>query len=324
MTSNIPLVSIVIPSYNHGKYLKAAIDSVLAQDYPHLELIVIDDGSTDNSRDILAEYAGRFWWKLQPNQGQVATLNKGWSMSHGDVLGYLSADDLLLPGAVSAAVHCLEQNPDAVLTYCDFYLIDPYSKQIRRVTTPEFDYREMVTKIVCPPGPGALFRRSAFEKTGQWNADFSQLLDFEYWLRLGLQGRFARIPKILAAYRVHAGSQTFAATDQIRPDEPINVIMRYFERNDIPADLRACRQQALSSAHLLSAQQCFRIGRYRKAFSGIYQALALYPKNVISLRAARMLANAIFNRFGHKLLWTLRRAVHAAPTAGNSAARAKI
>src|SRR6185503_13231292 len=164
-----PLVSIVVPSYNHARYLREAIDSILAQDYPRLELIVIDDGSTDGSSEILRGYGKRFHWELQQNQGQVATLNRGWLMSKGEIIGYLSADDLLLPGAVSAAVHCLDANPDAALAYCDFNLIDPASAVVRRVRAPDFDYRRMVVEIECPPGPGAFFRRSAFDKAGTWN-----------------------------------------------------------------------------------------------------------------------------------------------------------
>src|SRR5688572_17065204 len=91
-----PLVSIVVPSYNHARYLGEAIDSILAQDYPKIELIVIDDGSTDGSPEILRGYGKRFHWELQTNQGQVATLNRGWMMSRGDIIGYLSADDVLL------------------------------------------------------------------------------------------------------------------------------------------------------------------------------------------------------------------------------------
>src|SRR5437762_6047257 len=88
----LPLVSIVVPSYNHGRYLREAVDSIVAQDYPRIELIVIDDGSTDDSPEILRSYGNRFHWERQPNQGQVATLNRGWLMSKGEILAYLSAD----------------------------------------------------------------------------------------------------------------------------------------------------------------------------------------------------------------------------------------
>jgi glycosyltransferase involved in cell wall biosynthesis len=302
-----PLVSIVVPSYNHARYLREAIDSILAQDYARLELIVIDDGSTDGSPEILRGYGTRFHWELQQNQGQVATLNRGWLMSKGGIIGYLSADDLLLPGAVAAAVRCLEDHPDAVLAYCDFNLIDPDSAVVRRVRTPEFDYQRMVADIECPPGPGAFFRRTAFEKAGTWNSQFKQMLDYEYWLRLGLHGRFVRIPEVLAAYRVHPGSQSFAASHQIRPEEPIRIIERYFESAAIPPHIRAARNRAIGTAHLLCAQLYIRTGKYAAGGVALLRGFRLKPLGLLSPRTLRMLLNAFFNRIGHRVLWNVRR-----------------
>lgn len=302
-----PLVSIVVPSYNHAAYLRQAIDSILAQDYPAIELIVIDDGSTDGSPEILRGYGSRFHWELQPNQGQVATLNRGWLMSRGGILAYLSADDVLLPGAVSAAVECLERNADAALAYCDFNLIDPHSEIVRRVRAPEFDYRRMVCELECPPGPGAFFRRSAFEKAGTWNREFRQMLDFEYWLRLGLHGRFVRIPRVLAGYRVHPGSQSFAASHQIRPEEPIRILERYFENAGLPEDIRGARRQALGAAHLVAAQLYLKTGNYARGVATMARAFRLRPRSLVAPRTARMLFNALFNRIGHRLLWNARR-----------------
>jgi len=303
----LPLVSIVIPSYNHEAYLEAAIDSVLSQDYPNIELIVIDDGSTDRSADILRSYGERFRWELQPNQGQVATLNRGWLSSKGAILGYLSADDLLLERAVSSAVRCLGENPDAVLAYCDFNLIDPHSAVVRRVRAPDFDYRRMVVEIECPPGPGAFFRRWAFVKAGTWNTHFKQMLDYEYWLRLGLHGRFVRIPEVLAAYRVHPGSQSFAASHQIRPEEPIRIVEHYFQNADIPSHIRPARDEALGTAHLIAAQLYIRTGKYAPGIAALARGLHLKPAGLRSARTLRMVLNALFNRIGHRLLWTARR-----------------
>ncbi len=93
-------VSPVIPAYNHASYLEQAIESVLAQDYPQFGLKVPDDGSTDNTNAVLAPYTGRVHWETQPNAGQARTLNKGWRMGRGEILGYLSADDLPRPRIV--------------------------------------------------------------------------------------------------------------------------------------------------------------------------------------------------------------------------------
>lgn len=307
--SALPLVSIVVPSYNHGRYLREAIDSILAQDYPRLELIVIDDGSTDDSPQILASHPGQFHREIQTNQGQVATLNRGWQMSKGDIIGYLSADDVLLPQAISAAVQCLQQHPDAVLAYCDFNLIDPDSAVVRRVHTPECSYRDMAVKMLCPPGPGAFFRRTAFEKAGLWNTDYKQLLDFEYWLRLGLHGRFVRVPRVLAGYRVHPGSQTFASSSNIRPEEPVQIMEDYFANPLVPAEVRAAKAEAISHALMHSGYTHFRVGNYAPGCAALSRAFRLHPRNLLSLRLPRMLFNVLFNKIGHRALWSVRRAL---------------
>src|ERR1035438_3997655 len=135
-----PLVSIVIPAYNYSGYLREAIESVLAQTYRNIELIVIDDGSTDDTRRVLEGYGDRFYWESQENMGQSRTLNKGWGMAKGEILAYLSADDALMPHAVAKSVECLQQNPDAVLSYCNTNFIDLRSRVIRGVTAPEYSY----------------------------------------------------------------------------------------------------------------------------------------------------------------------------------------
>lgn len=302
-----PTVSIVIPAYNHADFLAQAINSVLAQDYPATELIVLDDGSTDSTRDVLVNYTGRFHWETQQNMGQAATLNKGWKMAKGDILGYLGADDLLRPGCVRAAVEVLEACPDVVLTYCDFELIDPHSQFIRTVCAEEFDYRKMVVDFVCAPGPGVFFRRAAFECAGGWDPSLRQMPDYEYWLRLGLVGGFKRIPRTLAAFRVHEGSYTFSATPPERAEEPVRILNKYFGLAGVPVPIRQERDRAISNALLVSAQLHLRSGRYQSAFGCVRHAASLFPKNLLQPRILRQLANGLFNRLGHRLLWSVKR-----------------
>jgi len=178
---------------------------------------------------------------------------------------------------------------------------------VRRVNTPECSYRDMAVRMLCPPGPGAFFRRSAFEKAGLWHTGYKQMLDFEYWLRLGLHGRFVRIPQVLAGYRVHPGSQTFAASTNIRPEEPVQIMEEYFGNPLVPEDVRASKDEALSRALIHSAYTCFRIGQYYRGCSVLWRAFRLYPRNLFSFRLLRMMFNALFNTMGHRLLWLVRR-----------------
>jgi glycosyltransferase involved in cell wall biosynthesis len=295
-----PLVSIVIPAYNHATYLDEAIQSILKQDYPNIELIVLDDGSTDNTRAVLAKYAGMFHWETHKNMGQANTLNKGWQMSKGEVLSYLSADDVLLPHAVSTSMKYLRD--DVVLTYCDFNLIDPSSKIIRRVLAPEFNYAEMFVKFICYPGPGVFMARKAFEKAGLWNSSLRQMPDYDYWLRLGLVGDFKRVPELLACFRVHDESQTHAKADERKADEPVNIIRGFIESQKLAPAIEERSNEALSNAHLISAQLHIRANRFGRGIENLRVALFLYPRILLKLRTYRTLFNSLFNHLLHKLV----------------------
>lgn len=303
--SNAPLVSIVIPAYNHAGYLAEAIDSVLAQDYPNVELIVLDDGSTDETAEVLKRYGDVFRWETQSNMGQANTLNKGWAMARGDVLSYLSADDALFPNAVSQSVALLQG--DVVLTYCDFNLFDPASKVIRKVSAPEFSYRDMFARLVCHPGPGVFFTRHAFAATGGWNSSFRQMPDYDYWLRLGRQGRFVRVPQLLASFRVHEASQTFAVADEVKASEPVRIISGFIEAQPLPAELAGLEGQALSSAWINSAQLHIRAGRFAMGYAALRQAFALSPRTFLAPRTLKVLFHSFFNRTLHRIVRAVNR-----------------
>lgn len=304
------MVSIVIPTFNQAGYLGEAIESVLAQDYPQIELIVLDDGSSDETPSVIARFSGQLQHERHDNMGQAKTLNKGWGMSHGTILSYLAADDYLLPGAVRRSVEILLAHPAAVLSYCDYRLVDPRSRFVRNVTTPEYSYRDMVVRVICAPGPGVFMRRVAWERAGDWNAALRQIPDFEYWLRLGLEGDFKRIPEILAAYRVHNQSQSFAPVNIERAEETLNVIAAHLESPRMPLAILTAKDEALSSAHIVTARFHLRSGRHCDAARHLLTAFRLCPRNALRLRTWRLIVNGLFNRLGHRVFWLLRPSSH--------------
>lgn len=301
-----PLVSIVIPSYNHGTFVAEAVQSMLAQDYSAVELIVIDDGSIDGTSEVLASLGSGFYWESQSNVGQARTLEKGWRMAKGEVLGYLSADDVLMPSAVRESVAELAAHPEAVATYCDFNLIDPESRVVRRVETPDFNYCDMLVNVTCPPGPGAFFRRAAYEAAGPWNSAYRQMPDYDFWLRLGLYGSFIRIPRVLAAFRVHETSQTYSRTTPECAVEPVYIINRILRHPDLPPVLHLQSDLALGNAYLVSAQLHLRAGRLTSGARAVAMALRRAPRSVLSPRALHRLVNAALNRASHRLLWWIK------------------
>lgn len=297
MSGASPLVSVVIPVYNCESYLAEAIDSVLAQDYPHVELIVLDDGSTDGSRAVIERYPeSKFVRESHANMGQSATLNKGWAMAKGGILSYLSADDALLPGAISKAVEQLKANPDAVMVYGDYQLMDSGSKTTEHVSAPDFSYREMVGDIVVQPGPGVFFRREGFDRLGGWDVSLRQTPDYEYWLRLALTGRFLHVPVTWARFRVHEKSQSYHSTTAEKSDEVIHVLQRYFERTGIPPDIAKLRPQSIAMACVAAARFHLRAGRNGFFWRRLGEAIRQYPPIVFRARALRMILDAVRHR----------------------------
>ena len=295
-TEETPLVSIVTTSFNQAQYIEEAIESVLAQDYGNIEYIVLDDGSTDDTEELLRRYTGKLYWERQPNMGQAKSLNKGWGISKGTILSYLSADDALAPHAVRIAVENLVRHPETVLVFGDYHLMDAKGRTLRRVYAPEFDYLDMVANTVCQPGPGVFFRREAFDRVGGWNANLRQIPDYEYWLRLGLRGSFLRIPEPIAQFRVHEESQSYGEPSVEKSEECISVIREYFDRDDLPSEVRAVERQAHGSAHVIAARFHLRAGRYRQMVSHLRMAWKWRARSVLSRRGLALLGNGIIFR----------------------------
>ncbi|GLO10214.1 hypothetical protein PPUJ20005_41830 [Pseudomonas putida] len=283
VASNImPKVSIVIPTYNTGRYVLDAIDSVLQQTYPNVELIVVDDGSSDDTPALLAQHPGNFIRFRQANAGQSAAMNFGWQQSSGDLLGYLSADDRLNPRAVEVIVAAMAKAPEAVLAYPDFCVIDEDSKHVRTVQTPDYDERLLIANFQCLPGPGALFRRPAWEKVGGWNTGLRNIPDMDFFLRLCQYGPFTRVAEPLADFRMHSGSTTYNPCNAERSDEPLRVINSLYQTSGLSPSILGWKRKAIANAHMLSGFMHGFSGRYAMFVIRMGKAALLDPPSIIS------------------------------------------
>lgn len=287
----LPLVSIVTPTYNQAEFLAETVESVLAQTYPNIEYIVIDDGSTDNTQHILSKYDGRINHQRHINVGQAETLNRGWGMSSGSLLGYLSSDDLLTPDAVAHLVKNLMQHPKAAAVYCDYDLIDTKGRQFRTVKVADFSIRRLAVDIVCQPGPGALFRREVFERSGGWNASLRQVPDFEFWLRTSRFGDFLRVPEVLAHYRIHEKSASFRPISTERSMEVVRVMTGYWNGSKSPEARRS-----VATARLIAVKNHFQSGRLKDGLKQFYTAFCSCPSVLLNGMTWRMLSSGLFRR----------------------------
>lgn len=306
---NLPLVSIVTPAYNQAEYLAETIESVLAQDYPNIEYIVLDDGSTDSTPEVLSRYGGRFRWERHDNMGQARTLNKGWAMSRGELIGYLSSDDLLMPDAISRLVETLVTAPDAVVAYGDFDLIDAHSHHLRTIQAEDFDLRRLTVDLVCQPGAGALFRRTVFEQTGGWQPHLHHVPDFDFWLRVAHYGRFVRVSHVLAAYRVHDGSSSFRPVSGARSMEIVHAVDAYWASANASTEQRS----AMASAYTLAARSHAQSGRFGAALHCAAVAIKFNWHLVLRPRFWRSMFAGMLRRLVYRLRFQTKSAAGLRP-----------
>ena len=250
----LPTVTVITPAYNQAEFLRDTIESVLEQDYPHIEFVVLDDGSTDDTPKILAEYGNRFRWETHANMGQTATINKGWSMTSGEIITWLNSDDTYLPGAVSTAVEYLVANPEVGIVYGDTLTTEADGTPFgRSKPLPPFDYREFVgsweNTIVQP---SSFIRRSVIEKVDMLDPKFYYFMDWDLWLRAGLYFKIAYIPEMLSTYRFHAESKTVAQAKKAAPELEY-MFDRFFSRSDLPDDILALKKRARMNMFFLTA-----------------------------------------------------------------------
>lgn len=287
--TKFPLVTIITPAYNRADLIVETIESVLNQDYPNLEYIVLDDGSADGTLDVIKRYDGRLRWVSHPNIGETRTVNKGFEMAQGEIIGVVNSDDPLLPGAVTKLVAALVDHPEVVVVYPDWQMIDQHGKVIQTILSYDFlSYAEMVRLDFCLPGPGAFFRRSVLEAIGGRNPDYQLIGDHDFWYRAGLLGPFLRVKGPLATFRVHPGSATMNQRGRRMAEEHLRMMEKLLKRQDIPEALVRLKDEALSSAYFVAGTSLNRSDLLLK-LRYFWTALCLSPRPYFTSECRRLL-----------------------------------
>jgi len=241
-----PLVSIVTPTYNQAAFLRDTIESVLSQDYPAIEYQIIDDGSTDETPQILKQYSSRAWIERHDNRGQTATINKGWERAKGGILAWLNSDDTFLPGAVGAAVDYLEKHPEVGVVFGDTLFTNEDGSPIERSPHRSgFDYECFVRECENPIAqPSAFIHRSVIEDIGILDPSYYYFMDWDFWLRAGVNHRIAYVPELLSTYRLHAESKTIAQANKAAPELEY-MYRNFFADPKLPDRIRTLEKEAM-------------------------------------------------------------------------------
>src|SRR5664279_3562710 len=209
-----PLVSIITPSFNQAAFIERTIASIESQDYPNVEHIVIDGGSSDGTIEILKKHP-HLDWLSEPDDGQSSAINKGFKKARGEIIGWLNSDDVYYPGAVREAVEYLQAHPETALVYSDFMEIEANDHERARVQTLPFDLGQMLNQGNLIPQPSTFFRRVVFERAGYLNPDHRYAMDYDYWIRIAKSGlRLDRVDRCWSGFRLHGTSKTISESSR--------------------------------------------------------------------------------------------------------------
>jgi glycosyltransferase involved in cell wall biosynthesis len=202
------LITLVTPSYNQAPFLERTIRSVLDQEYPRLQYIVMDGGSTDASVEIIKRYADRlYYWQSQPDGGQTAAINAGWRKGQGEVLAWLNSDDYYLVGALRLAGEYFRDHPEAWVMYGSVQLIDAAGQPLGFMGEP-FRRRTMITSRNLIPQSSSFLRRTAIERVGEMDETLHYVMDLDLFMRIADHSTPVFVPQVLSAQTVHRDAKT--------------------------------------------------------------------------------------------------------------------
>ncbi len=284
------LVSVVTASYNMGGYIAETLDSLLGQDYPHVESIVIDDGSTDDTAQVLERYAGdpRVRVVRQANAGQTVAKNHGIREARGEFIAFCDADDVWEPHKLSRQIPRFREGDDIAVVYSLISCMDGGGRP-----TPCFKMEHFEGRVTAPllidnfiPFPSVVVRASVLREMGGFDESLSMSIDYDLWLRISVKYRFALVPEKLARYRLWAGQMSHKTGERL--DNFMRLLDRFLRENPGAATRREI-DRAYAHVHVTRGYWHAREGRRAEAWKDYREALRRDPlalrmwKRIISL-----------------------------------------
>ena len=280
MTGSLPLVSVVTPSFNQARYLEQTLRSVLEQEHPRIEYIVVDGASQDGSVDIIRNHEGKLaYWVSEKDSGQAEAINKGLARANGEIVAWLNSDDYYLPGAVSSAVKAFELSPDAALVYGDMLAVDENGRTTNLMKYGQFSLPDLLCFQIIGQ-PSVFFRRDALEKAGLLDTTFHFLLDHHLWIRIAQQGRIMHVPQVWSAARYHAEAKNVAKAAEFGR-EAFRILEWAKNQPELAETVTGVERRARASAHRVDARYLLDGGQPGSALKAWMRALFIHPPTAL-------------------------------------------
>lgn len=288
-------ISVVTPSFNHGRFIERTILSVLEQDIPGMDYFIADGGSTDETIDILRHYEDRLQWISEKDNGQADGVNKGIRATKGEIIGWLNSDDIYYPGALAAVLDLFERNPGIDVIYGDADHIDEMGGIIEPYYTEDWNY-ERLKEVCFLCQPAVFFRRRLIEKAGLLVPGLRYCMDYEYWLRLGALTPFTRIDKVLAGSRMYQENKTLG--DRVPVHREINNML--LEKiGDVPDKWVYAYAHAVVEEKGIKRKTAMQNLKFVWILTGVTLISFLRWKHHLPIRAVKTMADWAAGSFRH-------------------------
>jgi glycosyltransferase involved in cell wall biosynthesis len=213
------LISIVTPSYNQGRYIEETIQSVLSQDYPQIEYLILDGGSTDGTIDVIRKYEHKLaWWASEKDQGQTDAINRGFGRATGEILAWINSDDTYEPGAIAASVMYLQDHPEVGMVYGDCNYINESGDVIGKFPAAPTNYRLLRRGFTHIPQQTMFFRAGLWKQVGPLDPSFYFAMDYDLWTRIAAHTEIRYVPQTWANFRLHTSGKTMLDDDRCWPE----------------------------------------------------------------------------------------------------------
>jgi glycosyltransferase involved in cell wall biosynthesis len=289
------LVSIITPSFNQARYLEQAIQSVLGQDYPHIEYIVIDGASMDGSTDIIKKYADRLaWWVSEKDSGQADAINKGLTRASGEIVAWLNSDDYYFLDAVSSAVTAFEENPDVVFVYGNMLAVNEQGVPFNTLNYKQLTLQDLLCFQIIGQ-PAVFIRREALEEAGLLDPAFHYLLDHHLWIRIAQHGKILHVNQTWAAARYHAEAKNRVKAAEFGR-EAFRILEWAKSQPGLAESISDVERRARASAHRVDARYLLDGGKSWSALQAWMRAFFIHPPT--ALARLNIFFSAILNLLG--------------------------
>ncbi len=303
-----PAVSVVIPTYNRADFILESVTSVLDQTFQDFEVVVVDDGSSDNTPALIRSVAdSRIRYLYQVNKGVAAALNMGWRAARGDYIGRLDSDDRWHPDLLMRLVPTLESNPAIGLAYARAQWMDQKGRRLPQMLGAPEKFPNQTLKsllygdFVCPVA--VIFRRACIEQVNGYDETLIANEDWDLWIRMSTLSRFAYLEEVLADYRTHPGNLTSSASLRLArlTDDRVRVLDKFYSNPEVPRAAWDIKQLAYRNVYMDIAMRWLYAGHWRTAMDYAGKAIRASPHRPSA--AIRLLYLVIFQRYLSKMSW---------------------